>query len=972
MKKEVFFLCIFLFIAEFHISAQSYGFEQYTVNEGLASNETYYTHQATDGYLYISTDRGLQRFDGQKFVSVSFYKPELEGSTVFSLFEDDCNTLWVSTYREGLFYLYNDTLRPHRLNDRLKEILRNSFIDQFFFDKRAELYFSVHNLMGYLFHVHHNKIDTVRSERQMPFENYSSNQKQVYINGLMGMAKPGAYKTDSVQQIGNLYTFKVALYRNSVSDRFYPKGGPIIVTPEKILVAAFNNLLSYSHCGEFLGAQIFDTQILSILDEGNGNLLIGCINGFYSIHDGEPTEHLLKGYLINDITKDQEGGYWFATTTMGLFYLPSFDLKVLLSGHRIASLNAHKSKLVITDHEPHLHIFDIDNDKLTRDTSLSIKTAFRDVLLMESQLIFSGGVFQFAEGHLQFKKNPYMAARSYLSLEDTATLFAISSGAYVHNFNRPEEAAKPLIKDEYFFCNALAGTAKYFYLGTDKGLILYDRANRTHGRLLPDALGHFLVNDLKVLNDSILIVATKSDGIFVLKHHEIVAHFTAKNSELPSSSCNRLALQGDSTCWVGTDAGVYRLMLNGNRSSSMGIERTEGIYSQKINALAVSGSRLFIGTDRACYYLNTDEAISDMNTIPLKVNLPDEHIAKQTSDTIWLKPGVRSILIQSKPISFRYKNHLEYTYQLEGESPVYTLSSEFYINKLSPGLNTLLLNVANPNGRWNAAPVHIYMMVPSYYYEKIIYQVMGLILLLGMLAGLIYIYVHYRYEKKMRQWKFSTLRLRALNLQLNPHFIFNAINNIHHLALNGSREEIKGFISNFTRLTRKVLDNSNFKVISLAEEIENIVDFVALEKLRFKDHHFDFQLNISLELNVNNSFVPPMILQPCVENAIWHGLLPKDSNRILSLKIQKTLIGFCVEIEDNGIGLLAANTNQAYSERTTAVGVDNTKLRLDIYEEMKMGKCDFSLTECFDAHQKSIGTLAVFDFKPNYKEWNLL
>jgi hypothetical protein len=961
---------VFLLMAPGILFGQAYGFQQYTVADGLASNETYYCLQASDGYVYVSSDRGLQRFNGDRFISVPFSKSELNGSTVFSMQEDQQKLLWVSSYREGLFCVRRDTLQPHPLNKQIKSILRNSFIDQFFFNKHGELYFSVQGQLGQIYAIRRGKLDTIKPEGASNYQNFYGAQKQVYLNGGKGIAKGGVYTLRPGQQSQEPHIITAITRQQPASALSYPKGGPVLVSQGKVYVAAVNNLLVYSLSGVFVKEHVFDSQILSIFEE-EGNLLVGCVKGFYRLRRGKAREHLLQNYLINDISKDKEGGYWFATTTKGLFYLPSFSIKVLLSGHRIASLSANEHKLVVTDYEPRLHLFEIREGAPEREASFPISAAFRDVRLTPDMLMFSGGTVQFSERQQRLVENKAMAARSYLPLGDTASLLAISTGAYIQHFNKPDALVYPLIKDVYFFCNTLAASAQCFYLGTDEGVMLYNRKTGEHKRLLSPLIKS-LINDLEVINDSILIVATKNNGLFVLNHHQLKAHFTTANSDLSSMHCNRVVLQGDTLCWVGTDAGINRLTLvKQNDKHAWHISKAEGAYAQKINALAVSGNSLFFGTDEACYYLNTTEVIQKVKAIPVNILVAGKHFVQKAQDTLWLKQGVRSFPIRCEALSFRYKNQLEFRYQLDDDMPVSTQSADFYINGLSPGVHRLQVNVAGPSGNWNKAPTDIFLIVPAFYYEKANYQILGVVLAFILLVLVIYGVVSYRYTKEKRKWKLRNLQLQALNLQLNPHFIFNALSNIQHLALKGSQDEIKTFIRSFTRLTRKVLDNSKFKVISLAEELENTADFVKLEHLRFKDYPFHFDLTVSKDLATETLFVPPMILQPCVENAIWHGLLPKDGNRCLTIEVRTTSRGFCIAIKDNGVGLCAANLRQSEGSQTSGVGLINTKLRLELYHEMKMGSCTFHVEEVFHAHGESAGTLASFDFKPNHKRWTL-
>jgi len=152
----------------------------------------------------------------------------------------------------------------------------------------------------------------------------------------------------------------------------------------------------------------------------------------------------------------------------------------------------------------------------------------------------------------------------------------------------------------------------------------------------------------------------------------------------------------------------------------------------------------------------------------------------------------------------------------------------------------------------------------------------------------------------------ATSQLTALRAQMNPHFIFNALNSIQQYILTGNVDQANKYLSKFSRLQRDVLNNSDQNFITLDKEIEMLHLYLELEQLRFNDN-FDYRIDVPADIDCSEIKVPPMILQPFVENAIWHGLMPKQGQR--QLLIAFTLPSYqylqCI-IKDNGIGRAAA------------------------------------------------------------------
>ena len=153
----------------------------------------------------------------------------------------------------------------------------------------------------------------------------------------------------------------------------------------------------------------------------------------------------------------------------------------------------------------------------------------------------------------------------------------------------------------------------------------------------------------------------------------------------------------------------------------------------------------------------------------------------------------------------------------------------------------------------------------------------------------------------------SESQLMALQSQMNPHFIFNSINSIQSYILKNEKEEAYNYLAKFSKLIRKVLNNSIEKTISLKEELETLELYVALEQMRFKET-FLFVVNIDKHIDLEEYYIPSMLIQPFVENAIWHGLMNKEEQKkgVLKLLFKKEHSLIKIIIEDNGIGREAA------------------------------------------------------------------
>ena len=178
------------------------------------------------------------------------------------------------------------------------------------------------------------------------------------------------------------------------------------------------------------------------------------------------------------------------------------------------------------------------------------------------------------------------------------------------------------------------------------------------------------------------------------------------------------------------------------------------------------------------------------------------------------------------------------------------------------------------------------------------------------------------------------LALKSLRSQMNPHFIFNALNSVNHFVAQNDERTVNKFLSEFSRLMRLVMENSQEDFIPLYKEQEIISLYLKLEHYRFRDK-FDYEMKIDDDINLETFEIPPMLLQPYIENAVWHGLRYKESKGHLALSIRKNSHGLEVEIKDDGIGRKrSAELKTENQKKHHSTGIKNIEERLKIINKV--------------------------------------
>lgn len=209
--------------------------------------------------------------------------------------------------------------------------------------------------------------------------------------------------------------------------------------------------------------------------------------------------------------------------------------------------------------------------------------------------------------------------------------------------------------------------------------------------------------------------------------------------------------------------------------------------------------------------------------------------------------------------------------------------------------------------------------------------------------------------------KFAQLRLDALRSQMNPHFIFNALNSIKSYFIENNQEKAIYYLGRFSKLIRGILESSRKDLISLEEELGIIKMYVEIESDRFKNGmEYTFELESSIE--AQELLVPSLLLQPFVENAIWHGLSTRKGKKKLGLKVEllEPSNDLQITIEDNGIGRRASRLRNSQNPlKSQSLGLSIVNDRLDFYSKKYAGDFHFTVEDLVDESGKALGTKVV-------------
>ena len=240
--------------------------------------------------------------------------------------------------------------------------------------------------------------------------------------------------------------------------------------------------------------------------------------------------------------------------------------------------------------------------------------------------------------------------------------------------------------------------------------------------------------------------------------------------------------------------------------------------------------------------------------------------------------------------------------------------------------------------------------------QLVIYSLIG-----GLLLLLVTAYFMYKYIKQQRLAN-NLLALKSLRSQMNPHFIFNALNSVNSFIASNDERTANKYLSDFSQLMRAVLENSEEDFIPLKKEVELLELYTKLEHFRFQDK-FDYSIDVDESIDVEEFQIPPMLLQPYIENAVWHGLRYKTEKGHLNIAIRpKSKDEITITIADDGIGRERSKAlKTANQKKQNSKGMNNIKKRVAILNEMYKDKVDVMIEDFQDLNDA--GTKVIVTLK---------
>lgn len=376
-------------------------------------------------------------------------------------------------------------------------------------------------------------------------------------------------------------------------------------------------------------------------------------------------------------------------------------------------------------------------------------------------------------------------------------------------------------------------------------------------------------------------------------------------------------------------------------------------------------------------FLATDEAIyigSAKGLFVADIADIDEEGAKTTTVLTELRINHQPAILQKEYNLEYHENYFnlafdginynreptEYRYKLAGLDSAWTLAEyqQVQYTNLDPGDYHFEVQARATKGMgyWSE-PVAVDFEIAKPYWETWWFRI-SLILLITLLVTSFVMYrVRRVVAKGQIELEMSQLELRALKAQINPHFIFNAMSSATYYLTKNQPEDARRYLVKFSRLIRSVLENSDKSAVLLEEELDMIQQYVALESEKFEGGGIDFQVSM-MDDQLGETEIPSALFQPYIENAIWHGLRPKEGRRVIKLNCYQEQEVLYIEIEDNGVGREAAKKVKKEDGHRRSFGMMIASRRIELLNNRKMASV--KLEDLYDEKGVAAGTKVRF------------
>lgn len=529
------------------------------------------------------------------------------------------------------------------------------------------------------------------------------------------------------------------------------------------------------------------------------------------------------------------------------------------------------------------------------------------------------------------------------------------SGIYKYNIKSREiNQLKLFGLSDDFTLHSCLHDGKTWWVGLSKGTLIHYNNDFEEVERITFGAGNFNIEDIIQGDNNDLWISQLGGGLVHFEKETAKYKIYTTADGLSNNTCYGLLKDKKGNIWISTNHGISRFNTETGKFRVFGPE--DGLKIDEFNSdntyLASDGEMFFGGMGGVVsFYPDSIDTEIEQYKAPLvitdfRVSGASRYFNKAIYeiDSVKLNKGENNFKVTFACLDFVNAAKIKYRYRLRGEEDEFTETdhrnrSVNYANLL-PGNYRLEIEATNANGDW-VSKTALFIKIPPYYYQTWWFRVLIVFLVVGIIGYIIF--THERQIVLKARQQQDELKLESLRGQMNPHFIFNSLNSINYFISQNDRLAANRYIADFARLIRSILGNLSQEYIPLAKELDSIHDYLQLEHLRFGDK-FDYEITVDENVQPDEFMVFPGMVQPFIENAIWHGVRGLEGRKgFVKIRFfaEKPDLLCCV-VEDDGIGRKLSEAHKSSLPGKTSRGIGIVLERLKIINHLR--KTDFRVT----------------------------
>ncbi|TKB97816.1 ligand-binding sensor domain-containing protein [Pedobacter cryophilus] len=946
MKKCLVFFLLFHIVLLPNAISQSLQFKNLNVNDGLLSSTVYNVFQDSKGFIWFSTINGVSKYDGKTFENFTTDNG-LSDNEVLKIKEDSKGRIWFLTYNGRLSYYLNGIFYNPNNNALLKKAICHSNFVSFYEDVNHTLWFSTN--IGEIVSIKNNTVTF----------KYVDNFKYVLSNLFyFEDVNKNLWSCNDVRfhKIKNteFSIFKQKYYPLDVRSIYYSKQTHTLYFMSKEGLIEMKN--GTQRIIIKISATVLNKGISSILVENN-KLWIGLLGNGVKLYDlkNKTFENFLPDKFVSSIIRDSYKNIWISTVDNGV-YLLSKKANKFKHYTKLNSLTNESIYSIIKDsknkiwlglrngqiniiNKDKIEVLNIKADSLIFNPVKQLHYDYKNKKIWFLSSTNTGYLDEDLKANLlNNKKQKLQYALKSFDIDANKNLaIATSSGLYIHKYKKENPGF-------FVFDNDKLNRKIYdrtFCLAFDKNNNLwYDQLNGLHiltsnhkilsfsKKIIPlnDRIGHILCD-----STGLVYASTSSNGICIFKDYKLVKVITTKDG-LNSNNCLK-SYVFKNQLWVITSKGVNKIEnpLGKIRTTSYTVDN--GLLTNEVNDILVDSDYVYVATNKGLTKINQKKELNNVHELPIyfKKFIINGKEYQISNNIIELSHKDNNIQISFTAIDFEEPDNIVYEYKIkESEEWIQTSNNILQFASLEPGDYDIQVRAKIIGGIYSKT-INIPIKVNPPFYKNPLFILSLVLIIITLTIIAINKYTRLKrikeHKKLLYESKVIALEQQALQAMMNPHFIFNVMNSIQYFINTENKSTANKLLTGFARLIRKNLDIVNKGQISLSEEIEYLNLYLQLESLRFGEK-LNYKINIHPDIDDEEIFIPSMLLQPFVENAIWHGIMPNNGKGNLAININQDQQSLKIIIEDDGIGIdnSLKTKNDGYISRGMSITRERIKL----------------------------------------------